>query len=201
MTIQLERDDLLNAIKHIDKNPKIKSGRHSSTYDLVYENKKYPPILVLSVAHELKGGEEITLSDFKNNIEIPFKILREKGFEIQPKAANNKSEYINWAKEKLSIRASTQQQYVTSLGNLSKIISYNIFENNNIEEINDLYNDLLNEQKNRGGKYYEKERPSASLKGWYSASVKTYLDFLKNRYIKTENQDDSFKANEFYQSA
>src|SRR5690554_8130450 len=107
MTIQLERDDLLNAIKHIDKNPKIKSGRHSSTYDLVYKNKKYPPILVLSVAHELKGGKEITLSDFKNNIEIPFKILRENGFEIQPKSMNNRSIYINWAKKKLSIQLGT----------------------------------------------------------------------------------------------
>ena len=87
MTFQFTKEDLLNAIKHIDKNPKLKSGRHSSTYDLVYDTKKYPPILVMSVANELRGGKEITLSDFKNNVEIPFKILRDNGFKIEPKSA------------------------------------------------------------------------------------------------------------------
>lgn len=79
------REELVDAINRIDNNPTLKSGRHSSTYDLIYEGKKYPPILVLSTANILKGNDELTLSSFGNNVEIPFKILRDNGFEIQEK--------------------------------------------------------------------------------------------------------------------
>ncbi len=98
---------------------------------------------------------------------------------------NFKKEYIEWAKNKLSIQETTKQQYVSSIDNLSKIVGYNLFEQPNIETIKVLYVDLLEEQKKIGGKYYEAEKPSYSLKGWYSASVKTYLDFLieKDRLI------------------
>lgn len=94
---------------------------------------------------------------------------------------NYKDEYINWASNSLNIQNTTKQQYVSSIENLNRILGYNIFEIDNIGEIAVLYQELIKEQKNTEGKYYEKERPSSSLKGWYSASVKTYLDFLKNK--------------------
>ncbi|TPD67305.1 McrB family protein [Flavobacterium microcysteis] len=204
MKIDFTQGELIKAIKQIDSNPDLKRGRHSSRYDLIYKGAKYPPILVLSVANEFKGGKEITLSDFKNNIEIPFKILRDKGFEVKEKSLNNQKDYIEWSKRALSIQTSTKQQYVTSIENLSKIVGYNIFERNNLNEIIDLYEDLLKEQKNKGGKYYEEERPSASLKGWYSASVKTYVDFLKARKEDTNIGNNLnyllFNQQEFIQS-
>lgn len=83
--MEFNKDHLLLAIKKIDANPDIRKNRSSSTYDLVYEEKKYPPILVLSVANQLNGKKELFLSDFNNNIDIPFKILRENGFEIVKK--------------------------------------------------------------------------------------------------------------------
>jgi len=86
MTPNFTREDILSAIKEIDNNPSLRTGRNSSTYDLVYKGQKYPPILVLSVASELKGGKSITLSDFRNNVEVPFGLLKEKGFEINLKA-------------------------------------------------------------------------------------------------------------------
>ena len=86
MNLHFNREDLIRAIQEIDKNPSLISGRHSSTYDLVFEGKKYPPILVLSVANTLKGNEELTLSSFGNNVEIPFNYLRDNGFEIVHKA-------------------------------------------------------------------------------------------------------------------
>lgn len=80
--MEFNKDHLILAIKKIDANPDIRNNRSSSTYDLVYEGKKYPPILVLSVANQLNGKKELFLSDFNNKIDIPFKILRENGFEI-----------------------------------------------------------------------------------------------------------------------
>ncbi|HBT86175.1 MAG TPA: hypothetical protein DEB12_09780, partial [Porphyromonadaceae bacterium] len=110
MTIQLSKEDLLNAINHIDENPQLKSGRHSSTYDLIYEKKKYPPILVLSVANELKGGKEITLSDFKNKVDIPFKMLTDNGFDIKQKSLPmkpNLQEFIKVAEEQITGQGTT----------------------------------------------------------------------------------------------
>lgn len=78
-------ENLIVAIKKIDENPELKNNRSSSTYDLIYKGNKYPPILVLSVANQINGGKELLLSDFDNNIEKPFKILRDNGFEIVKK--------------------------------------------------------------------------------------------------------------------
>ncbi|QCE41563.1 MrcB family domain-containing protein [Psychroserpens sp. NJDZ02] len=85
MIIQFTREDLIQAIKQIDNNSELLSGRHSSTYDLIFEGKKYPPILILSIANKSKNGKDLKLSDFGNNTEQPFKILRENGFKIESK--------------------------------------------------------------------------------------------------------------------
>ena len=103
MEIKFTREEIIDAIKKIDIDPKLRLGRHSSTYDLVYDNKNYPPILVLSVANELKNSKELTLSDFGNNIDIPFKILRGNGFEVRSKVVeNDNSLQFNYSKQLIS---------------------------------------------------------------------------------------------------
>ncbi|HLO44558.1 MAG TPA: hypothetical protein VK175_09510 [Leadbetterella sp.] len=91
---------------------------------------------------------------------------------------SKKNDYKAWSEKSLNIQEGTKNQYVTAIENLSKIVGFNIFETDDTQKIKELYADLIREQKNVGGKYYSDERPSSSLKGWYSASVKTYLDFL-----------------------
>lgn len=66
MEYSFSREELINAIEYLDQHPEEFKGRESSTYDLVYDDKKYPPILVLSKANELKGDKELLLKDFKN---------------------------------------------------------------------------------------------------------------------------------------
>lgn len=85
MEVSFSRDELIQAIQKIDQNPELKKGRNSSTYDLIFQDKKYPPILVLSVANQSKGGKDLTLSDFGNSVEIPFSLLKREGFEIETK--------------------------------------------------------------------------------------------------------------------
>jgi 5-methylcytosine-specific restriction protein B len=111
---------------------------------------------------------------------------------------NLKSDYLQWAKKNLMIQETTKQQYVASIDNLSKIVGYNLFEQSNIEVIKLLYVDLLEEQKKAGGKYYEVERPSSSLKGWYSASIKTYLDFLNERVNIINHNSIKLESNLFH---
>src|SRR5690606_18887869 len=79
---EISKEDIINAIKYLDKNPEDFKGRLSSTYNLLYEGKEYPPILVLSKANELKGGSELLLRDFNNNTDIAFVPFYKYGFTI-----------------------------------------------------------------------------------------------------------------------
>jgi hypothetical protein len=82
---KINKVDILSAIAEIDKEG-IRSGRHSSTYDLVYEGNSYPPKLVISIANRFATGEELDSSTFAGGIGTPaFKILENEGFAIVQK--------------------------------------------------------------------------------------------------------------------
>lgn len=92
--MEFTKDQILEALTKIDQNPDLKNGRNSSTYDLIFEGKKYPPILVISEANKLRGGKELYLSDFDNKIDIPFRLLSEQGFKIIKKETEGISDKI-----------------------------------------------------------------------------------------------------------
>jgi len=214
MNLSFTKEELLHAIRYIDENPQLKNGRHSSTYDLVYEDKKYPPVLVLSVANELKGGEEITLSDFKNNVEIPFSILREKGFEIKPKSINNKEQFKSWVLKDLTEKSGAGPAYITSLNWLSdkfyekgKIDKKSIFEIENIDLITELHSEVKKIQRDKSSYIYNKEAPSYGERYFYSASLSKYKEFLlfKNgtnmpQVGKKESKTEELNVNSFTES-
>lgn len=97
--MEFSREDLIAAIKKIDENPSLKKNRSSSTYDLIFEDQKYPPILVLSVANQLQNGKELFLEDFNNNVEEPFNLLRENGFEVVKKNLSYYDELTQFIKQ------------------------------------------------------------------------------------------------------
>ena len=131
MEVSFSKDELINAIKKIDKNPNLLKGRQSSTYDLLFEGKKYPPILVLSIANQEKGGEDLTLMDFGNSVDIPFKILTENGFAIVPKISNQKTpdamgyydELVKFLKQSKTTDLKTKG-YLRSYSNLKVKVSF-----------------------------------------------------------------------------
>ena len=77
------KESIAQAVHRINENPSLIKGRESKDYDLIMENgKTYPPILVLSEANKILGGEAISLSDFNNNTRRAFDILRNFGFNV-----------------------------------------------------------------------------------------------------------------------
>jgi 5-methylcytosine-specific restriction protein B len=121
------RKQLINAIKKIDENPALRKGRESSTYDLIYNEKKYPPILVLSVANQTENGKELYLSDFNDNVKEPFKVLTMNGFEIMDKNSQElveqvKSFSIHYKKEHNEKHSSNLESYNILVKKLPKII-------------------------------------------------------------------------------
>lgn len=96
----LDRDFILKAISKIKNNPDKRNGRESTTYDLIHKGEAFPPILVLSEANRLAGGDELTLSDLNNSTEQAFSILRKFGFKVIKK--NNLSRDESILKSRLS---------------------------------------------------------------------------------------------------
>jgi Cdc6-like AAA superfamily ATPase len=99
---EIKKEHILAAIKEIDTQG-IRSGRHSSTYDLIYEGKAYPPKLVITIANRYATGEELDSSIFSGGIDTPaFQLLEKEGFEIVNKAKetikliNVKEEFADW---------------------------------------------------------------------------------------------------------
>lgn len=81
----ITKTHLEQAIAEIDAEG-IRKGRHSSTYDLVYQGKTYPPKLVISIANKYANGEELESGDFEGGKgTTAFQLLEEAGFEIRAK--------------------------------------------------------------------------------------------------------------------
>lgn len=85
MDYHFTREEILKAMDYLDQHPEKFKGRQSTTYNLVYQGKEYPPILVLSVANELKGNQELLLRDFSNSTVKAFYHFNRNGFEIELK--------------------------------------------------------------------------------------------------------------------
>jgi 5-methylcytosine-specific restriction protein B len=82
----ITKEHLLKAIEEIDRGG-IRPGRHSSTYDLIYRGKAYPPKLVISIANKFANGEELDHNSFSGGTETPaFNHLKSKGFTVKKKS-------------------------------------------------------------------------------------------------------------------
>jgi len=81
----ITKGHLLQALSEIDEKG-IRKGRKSTTYDLLYEDKAYPPKLVLSIANRYANGEELNPESFVAGLNhAAFKFMMKEGFEIVKK--------------------------------------------------------------------------------------------------------------------
>lgn len=83
----ITKNDILNAIKEIDKNG-IPKHRVARKYKLIYEEKEYPPKYVVALANEYANGKEINPSDFGGGQETNDYLTR-LGFEIVQNAPSS----------------------------------------------------------------------------------------------------------------
>ena len=59
----------------------------TTTYDLVWEKRLYPPKAILGTAYELATGKRLASGDFEGGKTGAVKVLGELGFTIQPRQA------------------------------------------------------------------------------------------------------------------
>ena len=137
----INRNHLEKAIEEIDREG-VRKGRHSSTYDLVYNGKSYPPKLVLSIANRFANGSELNANDFGGGNDTPaFELLKKEGFEIVEKSKSTDYKIVN---EYISKVKSGEINAADSIKNLVASNSFEdrlhqidqMFFNNKLREIN-----------------------------------------------------------------
>lgn len=122
---KIKNEHILAAIKEIEANPILRKGRASSTYDLIYDNKDYPPKLVIGLANKYATGKELDPNEFNGGPNTPaFDLLKKEGFTIVEK---NDSNNYNVIKEYISKLKSGE---VSAAKSIKSLIENNNFENN-----------------------------------------------------------------------
>jgi hypothetical protein len=84
------RDDVLRAIQDYDRlGPEAFSAAHgfapTTTYDLVWDDRRYPPKAILGTAYEFATGQRLGSGDFEGGRTGAVKVLGDLGFTVQPR--------------------------------------------------------------------------------------------------------------------
>jgi hypothetical protein len=84
----VKRTDVVRAIKEYDRlGPEAFFSEHgfapTTTYDLVWEERRYPPKAILGTAYELATGERLASGDFEGGKSGAVAVLGKLGFTVQ----------------------------------------------------------------------------------------------------------------------
>jgi hypothetical protein len=87
---KVKKADVVRAVKEYDRlGPEKFFAKHgfapTTTYDLVYERRKYPPKAILGTAYELATKERLASGDFEGGKTGAVKILGNLGFNVKPR--------------------------------------------------------------------------------------------------------------------
>jgi hypothetical protein len=84
------RDDVLRAVQEYDRlGPEAFFSAHgfapTTTYDLVWEERLYPPKAILGTAYEFATGNRLASGDFEGGKSGAVKVLERLGFTVNPR--------------------------------------------------------------------------------------------------------------------
>jgi hypothetical protein len=87
---KVTRDHVVRAMREYDKRGAegffIKHGfAPTTTYDLLWEKRKYPPKAILGTAYEFATGHKLNSSDFEGGKSGAVSVLEKLGFTVQAK--------------------------------------------------------------------------------------------------------------------
>ena len=87
---QVNRADVLRAIKEYDRlGPERFFSEHgfapTTTYELAWEGRHYPPKAILGTAYEFATGKRLDSSDFEGGKTGAVRLLGQLGFTVQAK--------------------------------------------------------------------------------------------------------------------
>jgi hypothetical protein len=85
---QVTRDDVLRAMQEYDRlGPEPFFSEHgfarTTTYELVWDERRYPPKAILGTAYEFATGQRLASGDFEGGKTGAVKVLGKLGFTIK----------------------------------------------------------------------------------------------------------------------
>jgi hypothetical protein len=85
---QVTRDDVVRAMQEYDRlGPKGFLGEHgfapTTTYELIWDERRYPPKAILGTAYEFATGRRLTSGDFEGGKTGAVRVLGKLGFTVQ----------------------------------------------------------------------------------------------------------------------
>jgi hypothetical protein len=86
----VSRADVVRAMQEYDRlGPERFFSEHgfapTTTYDLVRDERRYPPKAILGTAYEFATGQRLASGDFEGGKTGAVKVLGELGFTVQPR--------------------------------------------------------------------------------------------------------------------
>ena len=93
---QVTRGDVLRAIEEYDRlGPEGFFSAHgfapTTTYELVWEERRYPPKAILGTAYEFAAGQRLASGDFEGGKTGAVKVLGKLGFTIEQRRPAGRS--------------------------------------------------------------------------------------------------------------
>ena len=87
---QVSRTDVVRAIREYDRlGPQGFFSAHgfapTTTYELVWDERRYPPKAILGTAYEFATGQRLASGDFEGGKTGAVRVLGKLGFTIQPR--------------------------------------------------------------------------------------------------------------------
>jgi hypothetical protein len=108
----IHKEHILSAIQEIDKHG-VPKERHSTSYDLIYNSKSYPPKYILSLAARYATGRELNPKDFVGGANTPaFQLLEGLNFQVVPKTDSTLSFW--WVNHKQTGKVEVDEGYIWS---------------------------------------------------------------------------------------
>ena len=86
---KVSRDDVVRAIAEYDRlGPDAFFAEHgfsyATTYELLWDERRYPPKAILGTAYEFATGQRLEPDDFEGGKSGAVKVLGKLGFNVQP---------------------------------------------------------------------------------------------------------------------
>jgi hypothetical protein len=87
---KVAHDDVVRALQEYDRlGPQQFFAEYgyapTTTYDLIWDERTYPPKAILGTAYELAVGQRLASGDFEGGKSGAVKVLEKLGFDVQPR--------------------------------------------------------------------------------------------------------------------
>ena len=105
-------------------------------------------------------------------------------WKVLDNSKENRERFEQWMKNQESYSTGKKIQYLKAINILEDKFEIEVYEESEKSELEDLYQDLIDNQRDVSGKYYYEKAKSYGTKGFFSAAIKTYIKFFDESVIK-----------------